>query len=78
MKNTIKLVMTSIALVSVLAGCQSLATQPTAEPNITGTDVIYFILSTFKTLLISEVFLASSRVKFILEQLVTSYQMVTS
>jgi len=40
MKNTIKLVMTSIALVSVLAGCQSLATQPTAQPNITGTDVI--------------------------------------
>lgn len=40
MKNTMKLLMTSIALVSVLAGCQSLATQPTAEPNITGTDVI--------------------------------------
>lgn len=39
MKNTIKLMMTGIVMVSVLAGCQSLATQPNQQPNITGTDV---------------------------------------
>ena len=39
MKTTIKLVMTSIALVAVLAGCQSMATQPTSPPDIAGTDV---------------------------------------
>ena len=40
MKNIAKVVMTAVVMASVLVGCQSLATQPNNEPNITGTDVI--------------------------------------
>lgn len=40
MKKSLKLLMSSIVLVSLLTGCQSLMKQPTQQPNITGTDVI--------------------------------------
>lgn len=40
MKNMTKAVVTSLVMLSVLVGCQSLNSQPTSQPDITGTDVI--------------------------------------
>ncbi|WP_299185492.1 hypothetical protein [uncultured Psychrobacter sp.] len=40
MKNMTKAVVTSLVMLSVLVGCQSLKPQPTSQPDITGTDVI--------------------------------------